>query len=152
MREPFNIDVAPDVVTRPIEISRWLATIEVVQDGPTTIESGALSATIDVGLPPIRPIEISGGPPGPQGIPGPQGPPGPQGSGGATIWGETPTGSINGTNRSYTTANSYTPGLLAVFLNGLRLRRANDYVETGNQSFQFLSAPLPGDSLSIDYM
>jgi hypothetical protein len=68
------------------------------------------------------------------------------------IWGEIPVGSINGTNVTYTTANPYSPGLLAVYLNGLRMRRANDYVETGNQSFQFLNAPLPGDSLSIDYI
>jgi hypothetical protein len=32
------------------------------------------------------------------------------------------------------------------------MRRAADYTETGSQSFQFLSAPLSGDSLSIDYI
>jgi hypothetical protein len=97
------------------------------------------------------------GPQGPQGVPGPQGPQGPPGSGvGGTgtiqVWGETPTGAINGVNLTYTSANPYSPGLLAVFLNGLRLRRSADYNETGAQSFAFLTAPLVGDSLSIDYM
>jgi hypothetical protein len=83
-----------------------------------------------------------------------QGPPGPPGASAAskTICGETPVGAINGTNLNYASANPYSPGLLSVYLNGLRLRRAGDYTETGSQSFQFLSAPLPGDSLSIDYI
>jgi hypothetical protein len=74
------------------------------------------------------------------------------GAGGAPIWGETPGGNINGINLNYTTANPYTSGHLAVYLNGLRLRRTNDYIETGSQTFQILAAPLAGDSLSVDYM
>lgn len=95
------------------------------------------------------------GPPGQIGPPGPMGPPGPSGGGGGTtqiISGETPTGAINGVNTNYTTAYPYVANTLAVFLNGLRQRRANDYNETGTQSFSFLSVPLPGDSLSIDYV
>jgi hypothetical protein len=68
------------------------------------------------------------------------------------VWGETPTGAIDGANLHYASANPYSPGLLGVYLNGLRLRRAADYTETGTQTFQFLNAPLPGDSLSIDYV
>jgi hypothetical protein len=86
------------------------------------------------------------------GQPGPPGPPGPPGSGALTVWGETPSGNIDGVNRNYATAKSYTAGLLAVYLNGIRQRRPGDYVETGQQSFQFVNAPLPGDSLSIDYI
>lgn len=67
------------------------------------------------------------------------------------VWGETPAGSIDGTNKIYTTLNSYQANLLAVFLNGLRQQRTSDYTETGSNSFQFVNAPLSGDSLSIDY-
>lgn len=77
------------------------------------------------------------------------------GTGGTTIqitWGETPTGTIDGVNANYTTALPYAANTLAVFLNGLRQRRAADYNETGAQTFHFLSVPLPGDSLSIDYV
>jgi hypothetical protein len=68
------------------------------------------------------------------------------------VWGETPAGAIDGANLDYTTANAYSAGLLAVYLNGLRLRPAADYTETGSQSFQFINAPLAGDSLSVDYI
>jgi hypothetical protein len=66
-------------------------------------------------------------------------------------WGETPTGAIDGSNKSYTSVNPYRLNSIAVFLNGLRQRRTNDYTETGSNSFQFVNAPLPGDILSIDY-
>ena len=67
-------------------------------------------------------------------------------------WGEIPTGIIDGANKNYGTAGPYAANALAVYLNGIRQRRTNDYNETSNQTFQFLSAPLPGDSLSIDYI
>jgi hypothetical protein len=67
------------------------------------------------------------------------------------VWGETPGGTIDGANRNFTSAKPYTAGQLAVYLNGLRQRRSSDYVESGAQNFQFISAPLSGDSLSIDY-
>jgi hypothetical protein len=68
------------------------------------------------------------------------------------VWGETPSGTIDGSNKNYTSAQPYSPTTLAVFLNGLRQRRSADYTETGSNSFSFVTAPLPGDSLSIDYM
>jgi phage baseplate assembly protein W len=67
------------------------------------------------------------------------------------VFGEVPSGAVNGINKAYATANPYTPNQLAVFLNGLRQRRVNDFNETGNQSFSFLNAPLSGDILSVDY-
>lgn len=69
----------------------------------------------------------------------------------AQIFGETPTGLIDGVNKTFTASNSYVANTLAVYLNGLRQRRAGDYNETGATTFGFLNAPLPGDSLSIDY-
>jgi hypothetical protein len=71
---------------------------------------------------------------------------------GVFIWGETPTGSINGTNKNFTTAFSYAAGQLAVYLNGVRQRRPNDYTETSSSAFQLINAPLTGDILSVDYM
>jgi len=111
------------------------------------------------GPPGVQGPQGPAGPPGQQGIPGPQGPAGPQGPPGipapgalVMVWGEVPGGTINGTNLSFTTANPYRATLLAVYLNGLRQRRSADYSETGTQSFAFISAPLAGDSISIDYI
>jgi len=99
------------------------------------------------------------GPPGVQGPTGPQGPVGPQGPPGmpapgalVLVWGETPAGLINGTNRTYTTANTYRTNLLAVYLNGLRQRRTDDYIELSSTAFQFVNAPILGDTLSVDYI
>jgi len=88
------------------------------------------------------------GPPGPA---GPQGPPGTDAAGALVmIWGETPGGAVNGSNTVFTTANPYR--LLAVYLNGLRQRPSADYSESSAQSFTFLTAPLSGDTISIDYV
>jgi hypothetical protein len=79
------------------------------------------------------------------------------GGGGGTvsgnlIYGEVPTGTVDGVNKNFTTANTYRPNLLSVFLNGVRQRRTNDYSETSNNSFSFVAAPVSGDILSVDYM
>jgi hypothetical protein len=79
------------------------------------------------------------------------------GSGGGTgsgnlIYGEIPTGTVNGANKAFTTANTYRPNQLSVFLNGVRQRRTNDYTETSNQAFSFVVAPVLGDILTVDYM
>jgi hypothetical protein len=68
------------------------------------------------------------------------------------VWGETPAGIINGVNRTFSSANPFSANLLAVYLNGLRQRRVDDYVELSSTTFQFVNAPLSGDSLSIDYI
>jgi len=73
------------------------------------------------------------------------------GAGSVVVWGETPTGSVDGSNVVFSTANAYASGRLGVYLNGIRQRRPNDYSETGTQSFQFSSPPLSGDSVSVDY-
>jgi hypothetical protein len=68
------------------------------------------------------------------------------------VTGQIPAGAIDGINHVYTCLSAYVPHSLAVFLNGLRQRRGDDYNETGAMSFQLLNAPLPGDSLSVDYI
>lgn len=67
------------------------------------------------------------------------------------VWGETPIGSINGVNATYSTANPYHSGSLGLYLNGMRLRPSADYTETGSNTFQLVAAPLPGDILIADY-
>jgi hypothetical protein len=105
----------------------------------------------------VGPVQGPPGPAGPKGDKGDKGDTGATGPPGPSvtlqiIWGETPSGIIDGVNKNYTSAYLYSSNQLAVFLNGLRQRRADDYAETGSQSFNFVSAPLPGDSLSIDYV
>jgi len=77
------------------------------------------------------------------------------GGGGTTTvitWGETPAGAIDGVNRSYTSASTYVAGSIAVYLNGVRQRKTNDYTETSSTTFQMVNAPSIGDLMSIDYV
>jgi hypothetical protein len=67
------------------------------------------------------------------------------------VYGETPSGALNGVNKNFTTAAPYSPLLLAVYLSGLRLRRTDDYVELSSTTFQMVNPPLSTDSISVDY-
>jgi hypothetical protein len=68
------------------------------------------------------------------------------------IVGETPTGSIDGTNETYYTANNYSGGTLAVYLNGLRMKLGLDFLDISANSFQFTYAPAAGDLITVDYL
>ena len=72
------------------------------------------------------------------------------------ITGETPVGSINGTNQNFTTASTFRTGSLRVFLNGQRLTAgsSNDYTENANGTgFTMTTNNIPqtGDVLLVDY-
>lgn len=67
------------------------------------------------------------------------------------VVGEIPGEAVNSVNAVFSTGNPYAPNSLCVYLNGVRQRRNEDYVETGPQTFQFLSPPPSGSSVSIDY-
>jgi hypothetical protein len=64
---------------------------------------------------------------------------------------ETPTGTIDGSNTSYTLAGTMVSGSLKVFLNGVRMKGGGtDYTE-GTNAFTMTVAPLTGDILLVDY-
>lgn len=64
-----------------------------------------------------------------------------------------PTGSINGSNTSFTVPDIYVANTLRVHLNGQRLTPggANDYTETSS-GFTMVYAPSTNDVLTVDYM
>lgn len=73
-------------------------------------------------------------------------------SGSVDVVGETPTGSIDGTNATYYTANNFRNNSLAVYLNGLRMRKTDDFNVFGADHFTMVMPPEPGDTLSVDYV
>lgn len=79
---------------------------------------------------------------------GPQGPPGAGFV--AFVLGDTPIGDIDGVNVDFTTAGTFS--LLWVWKNGQRQTAGIDYNVVGDNGFQFLFAPLPGDILRVDYV
>jgi hypothetical protein len=62
---------------------------------------------------------------------------------------EIPTGAVDSSNRSYTTANAYQH--LEVFLNGLQQLVNVDYEETSTTTFLFAIAPTTGDTVTATY-
>lgn len=69
------------------------------------------------------------------------------------VSGQTPTGSINGSNTSFTTSSSFVAGSLAVYKNGVRLKAGvgNDYTESGANTFVMATAPITGTQIVVDY-
>ena len=66
--------------------------------------------------------------------------------------GETPTGTINGSNQSFTVAHTYVATSLKVYKNGIRLMGGGqDYTETSG-GFTMVTAPATGTRLLVDYM
>jgi hypothetical protein len=65
---------------------------------------------------------------------------------------ETPTGSINGSNTTFTLANTPTAGTEEVFLNGILQApgAGNDYTISG-ATITMLTAPLTGERLLVNY-
>jgi hypothetical protein len=66
---------------------------------------------------------------------------------------ETPSGSINGSNVTFTLANTPTAGTLKLYLNGVRQKSGagNDYTISTN-TITMTTAPVSGDVLIADYM
>jgi hypothetical protein len=78
------------------------------------------------------------------------------GLGASAVWNnvvrETPSGSVNGTNATFTLANTPVTGSEQVFLNGLLQEpgAGNDYTISG-ATITYLAAPLTGDRLRVTY-
>lgn len=66
---------------------------------------------------------------------------------------ETPTGLVNGSNTTYTLANTPTSGTESVFLNGILQEpgAGNDYTISG-ATITYLAAPVSGDKIRVSYM
>lgn len=65
---------------------------------------------------------------------------------------ETPTGSINGSNVTFTLANTPTAGTEEVFLNGIQQEpgAGNDYT-ISSATITYLTAPISGDKIRVNY-
>lgn len=66
---------------------------------------------------------------------------------------ETPSGTINGVNTTFTTAQPYIGGSLQVFVNGVKQKRVTNFTETtpSTGSFTISDAPISGDDIMVCY-
>lgn len=67
------------------------------------------------------------------------------------VFNETPSGTINGSNTTFTIANTPTAGTVHVFLNGLLQRPTTDYTISGT-TITMINIPGTGDYLLVDYL
>lgn len=69
------------------------------------------------------------------------------------IVGEVPSGSVNGSNATFTLARAYIAGSLEVMINGLAQARTTHFTETTPASgvFTMGDAPLTGDIITVNY-
>lgn len=69
------------------------------------------------------------------------------------VFDETPSGTVNGSNTSFTLANTPMSGTVRVHINGIRLRAGSghDYTISG-ATITMLTAPLTGEYITCDYM
>jgi hypothetical protein len=72
------------------------------------------------------------------------------GVGSTEVMGETPSGSVNGSNAVFTTVGTPASGTDAAYLQGMRLTRGTDYTVTGS-TWTLTVAPATGDTLRMDY-
>jgi hypothetical protein len=74
------------------------------------------------------------------------------------VYNEVPSGAIDGSNTTFTTASGYTTGKLRVYLNGLRQLLTDEWSETtpASGTFDFVDAPKSSqgnpDVVTVDYL
>lgn len=68
------------------------------------------------------------------------------------IVGEIPSGSVNGSNKVFTAANTITSGTLEVFVNGQALTLTADYTFTSPSTITMSIAPATGSNILINYI
>lgn len=67
------------------------------------------------------------------------------------VIGEAPSGAINGSNATFTTLQSFVPGSVQVYLNGLRLGLVDDFQTVGVQTILLNVSPTSGEQILVDY-
>lgn len=71
----------------------------------------------------------------------------------AFVVSETPSGLINGVNKTFTVLNLFRFDTLQVFVNGINRLRTTDFAEDATQnSFTFISAPVAGSTVVVNYV
>lgn len=73
------------------------------------------------------------------------------GGGATVVTNEALTGTKDGSNMVFTTANPYITGTTAVYMNGIRQSAPDNYTETGPSELTMSFAPESSDSFIVDY-
>lgn len=69
----------------------------------------------------------------------------------AFVFGETPSGAVNGSNATFTSLQNFTPQSVQVFINGLSQTNGVDYTTSGTTTITLNVAPVASDYIRINY-
>jgi hypothetical protein len=122
---------------------------------PLIFEVEVASAQVEVSVPTPVAVPIASGD-SPTVIfavtpsPGPKGDTGASGDG-TQVFGEIPSGAVDGANNVFTPAHGFQAGSTAVYVNGLREVRGQGYTESSGTIVLSL-APSVGDQVFLDYL
>jgi hypothetical protein len=72
--------------------------------------------------------------------------------GGEFVYGEVPSGVINGINATFTSAFNFDNTQMNVFINGVLQKIVQDYNTTGLTTINFVTSPIVGDTIIINYI
>lgn len=71
---------------------------------------------------------------------------------GLVVYGETPSGAIDGVNATFQSLHDFVPESVAVYLNGVRQRLVDDYQTSGTQTVVLSVSPSVGEKVLFDYL
>ena len=72
-------------------------------------------------------------------------------SSGSFVIGETPSGLVNGSNATYTTAQNFVAESVQVFINGVFQTNGVDYTTSGSTTITMNVSPVSGDYIRVNY-
>lgn len=61
-------------------------------------------------------------------------------------------GTIDGSNATFTTSESFNPSTVTIYINGIRQKKPNDFNTVGNNTVLFTLSPEIGDDLYVTYV
>lgn len=70
---------------------------------------------------------------------------------GTFVIGETPSGAVNGSNATYTTAQNFVPETVQLFINGVSQTNGVDYTTSGTTTLTLNVSPIAGDYIRVNY-
>lgn len=72
-------------------------------------------------------------------------------SSGSFVFGETPSGAVNGSNATFTTAQNFVAESVQVFINGVSQTNGVDYTTLGSTTITMNVSPVSGDYIRVNY-
>lgn len=72
-------------------------------------------------------------------------------SSGSFVFGETPSGAVNGSNATFTTSQNFVAESVQVFINGVSQTNGVDYTTSGSTTITMNVSPVSGDYIRVNY-